>query len=165
MTVDEVAGHLTGTVVVTGGEPLLQQGALAQLAQLTEGVRYEVETNGTVAPRFDAAFYMVSPKLAHAGDQLKDRIKHDALKRFTELAHDGRAAFKFVCQSESDLSQVAALQAELGLSNDAVWIMPEGATMSTHLTNMASIADSVVSMGWNLTTRIHVLAWGTRRGV
>src|SRR3990167_10969815 len=55
-------------LVVTGGEPLLQAGALAELLELLPDMSVEIETNGTIAPpaRLDIRVdqYNVSPKLA-----------------------------------------------------------------------------------------------------
>ena len=59
-------------LVITGGEPLLQGGALADLLAQIPDMEIEIETNGTTkAPshvdiRVDQ--YNVSPKLAHSGN-------------------------------------------------------------------------------------------------
>jgi 7-carboxy-7-deazaguanine synthase len=45
-----------------------------------------------------------------------------------------------------------------------VWVMPEGVTAEAVLAGHAALADLVVDCGWNMTTRLHVLAWGNERG-
>src|SRR5207244_3527018 len=68
--VEELAGASTRNVVLTGGEPLQQQGPLGNLAMgLKErGFRLEIETNGTFVPSEGLASaidqWNVSPKLA-----------------------------------------------------------------------------------------------------
>lgn len=61
----EIRNHVAPIVVVTGGEPLLQQPALRELMGLLGNERYfHLETNGTIEldPRLDFAWVTVSPK-------------------------------------------------------------------------------------------------------
>lgn len=152
-------------VVVTGGEPLNQQRALVPVIErlVALGRRVEIETNGTVAPRpalaGSGAWFNVSPKLTGSGDPARRRIRGDAL---TALHDTGRAVFKFVCAAASDLAEVAELQQRYGL--DPIWIMPMGRTPAEVNSGLAALSDAVVEHGWNLTTRLHVLAWGDERG-
>src|SRR6185312_15544062 len=68
-----VNASVTRRVVLTGGEPLLQQRALERFfASLAADVVVEVETNGTIAPTPATLArvnqWNVSPKLSTAGD-------------------------------------------------------------------------------------------------
>lgn len=164
--VERVDSMAVGRVVVTGGEPLMQAAALLGLAEALEGWAIEVETNGTIAPipglvraveRFN-----VSPKLAHSGVRESKRIKVHALHSF---AITGKAAFKFVAAEPSDLDEVTEVVDRVGIDPDDVWIMPEGRTAAEVLAHTEALADAVLERGYNLTTRLHVLAWGARRGV
>jgi len=152
-------------VVVTGGEPLVQQ---RRLVPLLEGCRargwpVEVETNGTIVPRPEVAGLVaqwnVSPKLANSGVSGPTRIRPDALRA---LAGTGRAVFKFVVADPAELDEVATLVAAHDLA--PVWIMPEGTDPTTVLGRARSLADPVLARDWNLTTRLHVLLWGDERG-
>ncbi|MFI6345788.1 radical SAM protein [Streptomyces sp. NPDC050560] len=155
-----------GLVVVSGGEPLSQQARLVPLVGLlTEaGVEIEVETNGTRVPDgrlADAGVrFNVSPKLAHSGDPASRRIVPAALRRF---ARTPDTVFKFVCRDLGDLDEVAALAEEFALPS--VWIMPEGQNRDDIDRHMESIVTSVIDRGWNVTTRLHTLVWGHKRGV
>lgn len=152
-------------VVVTGGEPLLQQRRLVPLATacVERGWEVEVETNGTLAPGPELAALVtrwnVSPKLANSGIPEERRIVPDAL---AALVATGRAAFKVVAATPDDLDEVAELVARCGLA--PVWIMPEGTDPATVLDRARALADPVLARGWNLTTRLHVLLWGDERG-
>jgi 7-carboxy-7-deazaguanine synthase len=152
-------------MVITGGEPLLQQRRLlpvtAALGQA--GWRVEIETNGTVTPH-DAmtqtvTAFNVSPKLANARVPEQRRIRPTALQR---LVDTGRAVFKFVVTSTADLEEVGQLVSRFGL--DPVWIMPEGRDPDTILAGLRELADPVLVRGWNLGNRLHTLLWRDERG-
>ncbi|WP_394620207.1 7-carboxy-7-deazaguanine synthase QueE [Lentzea sp. JNUCC 0626] len=163
---DELLAFGVELIVISGGEPLGQQARLVPLVEIltTHGVQVEIETNGTHAadPALVAAGvrFNVSPKLAHAGDPLRRRIRPEALRN---LAATPDVAFKFVCRDSEDLHEVEALVTELGLS--PVWIMPQGRSGAELDKHLGALADEVVERGWNLTTRLHVLLWGDERGV
>jgi organic radical activating enzyme len=156
-------------VVITGGEPLIQQrkpAFLALLQQLTAvGVDIEVETNGTIAPTPEVADYVtrwnVSPKLRHAGDPEHKRLKGKAL---AVLRWTDRAVFKFVCATPEHVQEVARLADHYGIPPRLIWIMPEGTTPQAITTHLRAIADPAVAAGFNLSPRLHVQAWGDERG-
>lgn len=153
-------------VVVTGGEPMLQQRHLPALLEplRAAGIRIEMETSGSIAPlprtvelvdRFN-----VSPKLASSGMELELRIDDRALR---VLASSGKAAFKFVVADVAELDEVGVLVDTHDLRD--IWVMPEGTDPETVVTRLRELTEPVVARGWNVTTRLHVLVWGDRRGV
>ncbi|MER5357176.1 7-carboxy-7-deazaguanine synthase QueE [Streptomyces sp. NPDC002785] len=156
----------TELVVISGGEPLSQQRRLRPLLKgLREaGVTVEFETNGTVVPDDEiittGVRFNVSPKLSHAGDPESKRIVPAALRK---LARTPDVAFKFVCRTAEHLDEVAALERDFAIS--PVWVMPEGKDVAHISQHLSSLADEVVRRGWNLSTRLHVLAWGDKRGI
>lgn len=164
--------HAAGTrlVVITGGEPLLHQrtpGWRALLeGLLAQGIQVEVETNGTIAPEPWAALqarFNVSPKLAHSGDSARDRLRPAPLAILALLAQEGTATFKFVASSPRDVVEIADVCAAYRLPKDSVWVMPlgtDGAALGEHL---GALADAALAAGFNVTTRLHVLAWGNER--
>ena len=169
-SVDDIVEHLDGMdvpmVVVTGGEPLLQQRALIALlrASRDRGWRLEVETAGTIAPTADAVALVdqwnVSPKLANSGNPRERRYRPDVLRAFEAT---GNAIFKFVVAAPSELDEVGAIVDECKLGR--VVIMPEGTDAATLASRGQALAGAVLERGWDLTTRLHVLIWGDRRGV
>ena len=158
-----------GLVVITGGEPLLHQsqaGWLPLLSALTEaGADIEIETNGTQAPDLvtidRVTRFNVSPKLAHAGDPEAARIRPLALRA---LDATGKAVFKFVCRGPDDVAEAACIAEAVGILAHRVWIMPEGVTVAAITSGLGQLADAAVAAGFNVTTRLHVLAWGDERG-
>lgn len=154
-------------VVITGGEPLIQQRRLIPLVRgLAEaGLQVEVETNGTIAPEPDLLAWVtrfnVSPKLSTFGIGMptSKRIKAAVLNLF---AISGQAVFKFVVSSTAELAEITDLVQQHHLA--PVFVMPEGRTAEEVCRRMAEIADPAIARGFHLTTRLHVLIWGDQRG-
>ena len=158
-----VADQHVDLAVVTGGEPLLQQPAVVELARSCAPARVQVETNGTIAPHSEVIeavdLFVVSPKLAHSGVAFDKRIVPTAL---AALAATGKAQWKFVATAVTDLDEIDGLATEFGLA--PVWVMPEGTTPASIVAGQRLLVDAVLDRGWNLTTRLHILLWGDDRG-
>lgn len=152
-------------VVITGGEPLLQQELLVLLVRelLAGGMRVEVETNGTIAPDpallVDGVRFNVSPKLTNSGVADDRRIVPGALEAFVA---SGQAVFKFVTRTESELDEIGTLADRYGL--DPIWVMPEGTTPQELVTTTRVLADPVAARRWHLAQRLHILAFPQTSG-
>ncbi len=160
------AGGPPRRLIVTGGEPLLQRPAVAELTELLrpEAFVFEVETNGTVPPGRLAELvdqWNVSPKLASSGNDGPGRIHAAALRA---LRDTGRAWFKFVVAEPRDLAEVASLVREHDLPERRVLLMPEGTTAATVLERIRWLVPEAIARGWRVTPRLHVLLWGDERG-
>lgn len=155
-----------GLVVITGGEPLLQQPKLALLVPrlLAAGKRVEIETNGTIAPDpallADGVTFNVSPKLANSSVAEAKRIVPGPLETF---AASGRAVFKFVVAGLGDLDEIAGLAGRFGL--DPVYVMPEAGTSEQLLDRTRILAGPAAARGWHFTTRLQVQAFDGARGL
>ena len=153
-------------VLITGGEPLLQQrtaGWAAMLTSLSEyGAEIEVHTNGTLAPGPDSVErvhrFIVSPKLSHSGEPMWTRMRPEAMQVWAELARAGRAAFSFVVRDRMDVQTTATLAAVHEIPPHLVWISPEGTTPARILQVTAEVAEAAVETGFHLATRMGVLA-------
>ena len=154
-------------VVITGGEPLLQQDALVPLAAaLKAGGRHiEVETNGTIAPCAALAAsidqWNVSPKLANSGNAPAKREVADALAWF---ARQPDAYLKFVVAVPPDLDEVRALVARHAVPAERVLLMPEGTSAEVLAARSGWLAERCTALGYRYTTRLHILLWGDKRG-
>lgn len=170
MSVEEIAEQIkmfhVKHLIITGGEPLIQQRPIPMIKELT-GCSIEIETNGTRVPRPEVIeaveTFNVSPKLSFASDPEESRIKEEAMMVFSDLSKKGKAIFKFVAEKVEDFAEIREIQARFNIDNDAIWIMPEGMTIESHLAHLRELADPIIEEGWNLTTRIHVLAWEQKR--
>ena len=163
----EVSGEGVRNAVFTGGEPLLQQDDLVELAtRLRErGFRIEVETNGTVAPTeaFAACVdqWNVSPKLATSGNAERARHRPAVLQWFAARPN---AFLKLVITSEADVAEANELVETLALPRERVILSPEGIDPTTLATRSRWLADQCRTHGYRLGTRLHVFLWGSERG-
>ncbi len=172
--VDEVAETVRGLncrrVVLTGGEPLLQEQGLVELMEALRGDGeewfFEIETNGTQMPGealiAGMGQFNVSPKLANSGMSEELRIKTDVLDG---LAATGKAWFKFVVQGERDIEEVLGIMAKTGISPTRVILMPEGRSVAEIDKLAAWLAGRCRELGFRFSDRLHVRLWGDRRGV
>lgn len=150
-------------LVITGGEPLLQQAKVARLIEQLKAENLwivEVETAGTIIPtyRLDQQVnqFNVSPKLSNSGNTLERRYRPDVLRFFRNRKD---AFFKYVVRSSEDLDEVDVQVLEIGIPRPRVYIMPEGETPDALIKHTIAIADDTIARGYNLTTRLHILAW------
>jgi 7-carboxy-7-deazaguanine synthase len=119
-------GHIR-SIVLTGGEPLIQRAALYSLLEslLKKGYHIEVETNGTIRPSgfpIEGIHFNVSPKLSNSFQPFEKRIHRQVLQEF--LNRD--AIFKFVITQEKDITEVNNLVELVQIPRERVYLMPEG---------------------------------------
>lgn len=157
-------------VIITGGEPLMQQSALIEaLTGVDAPMKFDIETNGTIVPTNELAnlvdLFVVSPKLSHSGDLEGKRLKADPLNTFSAMARRDKAIFKFVITTPKDLDEVEAICAKHGIVDNKVWLMPEGTEPNDILNGLQWLAPLAVKYRWNVSPRLHTLIWGKRRGV
>lgn len=157
-------------VILTGGEPMLQQPVLTELMRLLRGrlstIRFEVETNGTLlpTPEFDAAInqYNVSPKLENSNNPLKLREKPTALRFFSASSS---ANFKFVIAEKKDLDEVLDLKRQYAIASDKIWLMPEGTSAAALAKRRKWLVEICKEHGFRYSDRLHVQIWGSKKGV
>jgi 7-carboxy-7-deazaguanine synthase len=170
MTTDDLLERISThapLVVITGGEPMLQQRALRVVvrALLDRGQDVEIETNGTIEPHDDwealPVRFNVSPKLWHSGVEWDTAIKPYVLRKYKTLG----AVLKFVVTGPHCIEQIKLIVEQTGFRKRHIWLMPEGRTSTEVLDNLQWIFDQAVKHGWNLSTRLHVLAYNDKRGI
>lgn len=154
------------TVVITGGEPLLQQKKLAKLTERLKlwDKRIEVETNGTIVPvEIDqwVTQYNVSPKLQSSGNADEKRDIAEAMVFFTRSE---KAWFKFVITSRGDLSEVLILVEKYTIPRSKVILMPEGVTEQEIRSKEQWLQEFCENHGFRFCTRLHILLYGSKRG-
>jgi 7-carboxy-7-deazaguanine synthase len=157
-------------IILTGGEPMLQQPALElltkELRKYDEDYRFEVETNGTLPPSadFDAAIdqYNVSPKLENSANPRRLREKPAALRFFSASP---KANFKFVLSEKSDLEEVLGLIKTYDIAPEKVWLMPEGTSARSLSSRRKWLVEICKTHGFRYSDRLHVQIWGAKKGV
>ncbi|MCX5746152.1 MAG: 7-carboxy-7-deazaguanine synthase QueE [Proteobacteria bacterium] len=169
VAVERIVATASGarTIVITGGEPMLQQDDVLALARAlhAQGFRLEVETSGSIEPtaalREAIDQWNVSPKLANSGNKLAARLRSGPLTAFSTLP---TANFKFVICTPEDVLEVVQLATTYGIAPARITLMPEGRTPD-ELAAKVWLADVCTARGFRLGTRLHVLLWGSKRGV
>lgn len=165
--VAQIANDATSRrLVLTGGEPLLQQRSLKEFfARLAPDITVEVETNGTIWPEAPALSrvnqWNVSPKLSNAGDPEHFRIKPDVL---ATLRDTGRAYLKLVVRGDGDYAEADALVARLAWPGERVLLMPEATDRESLRARSFEVAEAARARSFRFSSRLHLELWGGRRG-
>ena len=168
--VRNIDGYPMKRLVITGGEPMMQQatipGLIRGLREETEDYWVEIETNGTIVPTKDMLElvdqFNVSAKLENSGNPEKKRRKSKALEAF---ARTDKADFKFVVFGENDLAEILELVEEYEIPHERVFLMPEGRTPEEVKEHQENLVELAKKENFNVTTRLHVLIWGKKRNV
>ena len=151
-------------LVITGGEPMLQHRALAQVIKALD-CDIEIETNGTVECdlrdfTINHVWFNVSLKLDNSGNPLTKRLNEPAVLKY--IQHD-YYRFKFVVEQPADLDEVQEIVDLFGIDPARVWIMPQATDPLGLDMGLRIISEEVLQHGWNLTTRLHVQLWQAQR--
>lgn len=158
-------------LVVTGGEPLLQQIALGQFLErlylrLEKHVHVEVETNGTIIPIKAVSKWVsqlnVSPKLKNSGMPGSKRLNCNSL---AWLAKDFRTFFKFVVSELPDVSEVDEFITSYEVAKDRVFLMPAASDRETLRSKEDTVAMYSQALGVNYSSRLQVQIWNMTTGV
>ena len=164
-TLGAIQSHRCRRLVITGGEPLLQEGDVAGLLERLPDHAVEIETNGTILPRKDLlsrAQLNVSPKLASSGQREGDRWKPEVLEA---LARRKRAYFKFVVDGVEELAELESIVGAYGVPSERVILMPQGVDEESIAAKARELVEFCKERGYRLLPRLHVTLFGNRRGV
>jgi len=75
------------------------------------------------------------------------------------------ANFKFVVDQPADVAEVDTLAATLSLAPERVLLMPQAITADAVLSKSLWLVEACKSRGYGYSPRLHILLWGTKRGV
>lgn len=149
-------------LVITGGEPLLQQQKIIELLRFLPNWNVEIETNGTIFP--DEALsncqFNCSPKLENSGNPLKIRYKPSILRVINDLP---KSQFKFVVENPSDLEEIQQIVTECRLDTQKVLVMPEGQTAEEVAIHADKLKEDIKARGWKMTMRNQLIWYGNKR--
>lgn len=161
-----LGGDEVKALVISGGEPLLQQSCLLPLLETlkSEGWWIEVETNGTlvVRPEFLDLVDQIncSPKLSNSGDSSQLRIRPTSI---ISLVQSKKVWFKFVVSSEVDTQEVFGYIGEFGMSQ--VFLMPLGLNEEQLSKTREQVRALAAKFGFAFSDRLHITLFGGKRGV
>ncbi|HLD64045.1 MAG TPA: 7-carboxy-7-deazaguanine synthase QueE [Candidatus Peribacteraceae bacterium] len=152
-------------LVITGGEPLMQQKKIVKMVREMPTWDVEIETNGTIMPDQELLArcqFNCSPKLAHSNVDRTRRIKKDVLEALNQVS----TVFKFVVKDAPDLEEMERdFIQPFRLSQEKILIMPEG-VQSEEIARIAyAIVEEVKVRGYRLLGRLQCEIWGAKRSV
>ena len=120
LSVDDVAEILItqmefnniNLLVITGGEPTLQMEEIKRLIkELPEGIKIQLETNGSIFEYLPEIEYVISPK-------------EDKEKVFENYYKYENVFFKFVITSKEDIDEVISIKNKYGYDK-TIWLQGE----------------------------------------
>ena len=161
-------------LVITGGEPMLNQSAIVDVlgclqskGQLPEYVT--VETNGTqalrpelsdlIAEQFSGTgrewFWSVSPKLRSSGERWEVAIKPEVLAAYSQVSSEGQ--LKYVVDSDErtwdEVEEATRLYRATGVKF-LVYVMPVGSTVEAQEDLAGTIAGDAINRGYRVAARV-----------
>lgn len=155
-------------LVISGGEPMLQQQRLLPLLGRLRADRWwiEVETNGTInpIPEFLELVDQVncSPKLSNSGEDERLRCKSLPLRI---LAAWPRTNFKFVIDRANDIDEVRSLVFDYLIDKGRIYLMPQGRTREEMVRTEPLASALAAQHGFKFAPRLHIHQYGDQRGV
>jgi len=144
-------------LVITGGEPLLQQSALTELLSQLPGYYVEMETSGSLTSHLDKHIdlYNCSPKLSNS------KNKQIVLEKFPSEKTD----YKFVVSEEENLEEIKKFIKKHLINKDRVILMPEGVGKRKLAERSKWLAEVCKKENFRFSPRLHIHLWGNKRKV
>jgi 7-carboxy-7-deazaguanine synthase len=171
--------------MITGGGPTIHSKLLQELCIIAAdyGHTTTIETEGSEFVQTIADCISLSPKLSNSTpvpgtwmsfvnrevtendkkQHEKWRCNYDAMKDLITKHSDYQ--LKPVISNEQDLKEVRELQKILGIPNNKVWLMPEGLVEEELNKRRRWLMELCTEEGYNFTDRLHIIAYGDKRGV
>ena len=153
-------------LVITGGEPLMQQDDLAELLVFLKPDFYvEIETNGTILPNNALSTLVdqwnVSPKTKNSRNPLELCEDNECYAFFSKQKN---CYFKYVVESKDDLMEIHNLMKKHRLEKNRVLLMTQAATKGELLERESNVFLMSKENGLGFSPRMHVAKWGSQRG-
>jgi len=164
----EILRYSCRYLVVTGGEPMLQQRQLSPLLESLKNKEFyiEIETNGTVVPFSGlvdlANHWSISPKLGNSGNSLSLREIPQAYDFFGALSN---SHFKYVIENQDDFSEVRSTISKYNLDSEKIILMPEARNREALLRKSRWLVEVCKDHGYMFSTRLQILLWGNMRAI
>jgi 7-carboxy-7-deazaguanine synthase len=184
ISIEEIVNKIFGFshinhVVITGGEPLLQQDRLVLLLKLLKSKgkkesrfsfhHVEIETNGTIIPINEIIDYVdqwnISPKTSNSNNKERginlERFYEKSLSFYANLKN---VIFKFVIDELDDMNEIWQLIQKYNLPKERIILMPQATTKEILLEKSNWIKEYAKRNHFTFSSRLQVLLWDNQRG-
>ena len=170
----DVRSHSATHVVVTGGEPMIQEDIMTLTQRLKDlDLHVTIETAGTVFEPVACDLMSISPKLANSTPLEREggrwAAQHDRIRYRPEVLKKLMTAcpyqLKFVVSEPGDLEEIESIVAETGADRGRVILMPEGTDAGTLSERARWLADLCKHTHFRYGPRLHIDIYGNARGV
>jgi len=144
-------------LVITGGEPLLQQNEIKTLLDELKEYKIEIETNGSIRLKIAKNIEQIncSPKLSNSGNLTYS---------LSILPNNKKVIYKFVVRKKSDISEIQNFCKKYKIPKTKIWLMPEGTDRNTIIRRSVWLSEICKKEGYNFSPRLHIMLWGNKRG-
>lgn len=168
---DTIKDFPTQHVVITGGEPMLQDDIINLTELLSEeDYHITIETNGTVYKSVYCNLMSISPKMSMSAPSLNrerefhntKRMNYDALEKFVG---EYNYQIKFVVKNASDIPEIMEFKQHLLINKSQMMFMPEGRTQEELKQTAPKVVELCKTYGIRYCPRVHIDIFGNKRGV
>lgn len=170
----DVRRHWGTHVVVTGGEPMIQEDIVRLTQRLKDfDLHITIETAGTVYRPVACDLMSISPKLAHSTPKRREggrwAAQHDRLRYQPDVLKQLMAEYpyqlKFVVSDPGDMEEIEAILTETDADRSRVILMPEGTDPEAIYGRARWLVDICKRERFRYGPRLHIDIYGNERGV
>jgi 7-carboxy-7-deazaguanine synthase len=170
----DVRRHPATHVVVTGGEPMIQEDIVLLTQRLKNlGLHITIETAGTVYQPVTCDLISISPKLANSTPVQREggrwAAQHDRLRYQPDVLKKLMAEYpyqlKFVVTDPGDLAEIETILSETDADRSRVVLMAEGIDAGTLHERARWLVDICKREHLRYGPRLHIDIYGNQRGV
>lgn len=167
---EQIAEYPTRHLVLTGGEPLVQENLAGFIRVFAEvGYHITLETSGIrFLPELPIHLVSVSPKLSNsvapssAAHPEVERLNIVAIRQWTETYP---YQLKFVVETPYDLDEIAGCIEQIGtVDPERVYLMPQASRREDYIEKSQWLADYCLKTGFSFSPRLHVMLYDGQKG-
>ena len=155
-------------LLITGGEPHLQQKAIYELiSKLPSNFLYEVETTGKkswtiLKPFWSRIHFNFSPKIG--------ALKSKKIKSITDYIAFEELPYHFIIKVvvskenfEKEIEEIQNFQKKYKIKNEKIYLMPLGKTREELSNKSDFIIRKCFDLNYNFSTRMHILIYDNKK--
>jgi 7-carboxy-7-deazaguanine synthase len=165
--------HHSHHLVITGGDPLLQQGQIVEFldycalrGERVDDWYIECENQAFLKPdqRFVdyVSLWNISPKLSNSGMSEDKRTIPSVVEFYVNRC---QAIFKFPISGIADLLEVLAYQRRFSIQSGRIWLMPVCSSREQHEAKGKEVAEICIQHGLKFSPRLQLVLWDASVGV